>query len=138
MSSTLTFERQYERKITYLHHGETLAPVIQYAGELQAFSRAKISRVTVTLQSILNNNESAGEVATTDLYAKLWVKDLGSEDGATYAIIIPAPVITMFEDVPGKGKRVIKSIGQQITQYYAQFSGLTLEFRGGWLCGKGP
>lgn len=133
MSATLTFTLGHQRKITYLHHGADLADVVTYAGDLHSYTRARISRATVTLQQPLTLAESSGDYASTDLFAKLFIYDPLNEKH--YNVIIPAPISTMFEEVSGRGWRVKADAGAQITSYYATLSGLTLEFREGWLCG---
>lgn len=134
MSSTLTFSLNYQRRITHITHGADLTDIVAYAGELQPFTRAAITRATCTLQAPLTNTPMVGEYSTTDIYAKIFLNDPVEE--IRYAIILPAPVSDMFEEVTGKGWRVKEAIGQQLAGYYSAFAGITLEFVDGWLCGQ--
>lgn len=136
MSSCIIFEKGHDRRVTYLPHGSSLSNVLTFAGQLEPYSRAAIVRVSCTLKQALTGSESSGEYATTDLYAVLKMEDLDSDE--KYAVIVPAPIDSMFEAVSDRGFRVKQAHGEQITNYYAVLSGLNLEFRDGWLCGSGP
>jgi hypothetical protein len=87
----------------------------------------------VTQTKTLAIPSKSGEYTSIDVQAKILARDL--DTGKLWGIMISAPIEFMFEEVQGEGFRVKQNIGEQITGYYAQYSGLNLEFDSGWLVG---
>jgi len=134
MAGTITFKKGHDVSIPYLSHGPSLSAIQTYASQLLPYTTARITEVTVTFREFLENTEKPGEYGSTDLYAQIFIKDI--ENDKKFAIILPAPISSIFENT-GHGYRVNQGMGELLTSYYAQLSGLQLEFDEGWLCGEG-
>lgn len=133
MSATIQFYKNYQRDIQYIEHGTSLFALETYANQLAPFTNAEITRLSVTQTKTLAIPAKTGEYTSIDVQAKILVRDL--DTGKLWGIMISAPIAFMFEEVQGEGFRVKPAIGEQITGYYAQYSGLNLEFQSGWLVG---
>lgn len=133
MSATIQYYKNYQRDIQYIEHGTSLAALETYANQLAPYTNAEITRLSVTQTKTLTIPAKTGEYSSIDVQAKLLVRDM--DTGKLWGIMISAPIAFMFEEVQGEGFRVKEAIGEQITGYYAQYSGLNLEFESGWLVG---
>lgn len=133
MSATVQFYKNYQRDIQYIEHGTSLLSLETYVNQLAPFTNAEITRLSVTQTKTLAIPAKPGEYTSIDVQAKMLVRDL--DTGKLWGIMISAPIAFMFEEVQGEGFRVKQAIGEQITGYYAQYSGLNLEFQSGWLVG---
>lgn len=133
MSAVIQFVKNYRRDIQYLSHGDDLAALATYAGQLHAYTTAAITRIAVTTAQVLALPETTNEYDSITLQAKLILRD--TDTGERWGIMINAPLSTMFEEVTGQGYRVKQTIGEELAGYYATFSGLPLEFVEGWLVG---
>lgn len=133
MSSVIVFEKDLVRDMIYFEHGEQLDTVQIFATHLKEYSRAAITRISVTSKRVLTLATTAGQYDTISIKAKLLMRD--QNDGKLWGVIIPAPFSSMFEEIIGQGYRVKKTDGDILTSYYAALSGLNLHFEEGWLIG---
>jgi hypothetical protein len=133
MSSVIVFEKNLSRDAIYFEHGEQLDTVQIFATHLKEYSRAALTRISVTSKRALTLTVTAGQYDTISVKAKLLMRD--QNDGKLWGVIIPAPLSSMFEEVTGQGYRVKKTDGDILTGYYAAMSGLDLQFEEGWMVG---
>jgi hypothetical protein len=133
MSATIQFCKSYRRDIQFLTHGDNLNDLETYVNQLAPFTTAGISRLAITLARFVDIPEKTGEYGSVSVQAKLLMRDQNTNK--LWGIMISAPIASMFEEVRNEGFRVKRAIGEQITGYYAQYSGLDLVFEDGWLVG---
>jgi hypothetical protein len=134
MSATVQYEKDYRRDIQYITHGgASMAALETYVNQLAPFSNAAITRLSITQAKVIALPSKTGEYIPISTQAKLLVRD--TDTGDLWGIMIPCPLAFMVEEVENEGYRVKQAIGEQITGYYAQYSGLNLTFDSGWLVG---
>ncbi len=136
MSATLEYQLNQQHRVVYYQLGDNIATLPAFATVLQAYSRAGVMRITATKSAAYAGDETSGEIATTDMEAFISLRDLNTGD--KYAVLIPAPIYTMFEYFNNRGYRVKASAGQAIATAYSIYCGITLTFVDGWLRGAGP
>jgi len=136
MSATLEYQLDHQHRIVYYQLGDNIASLPAFATVLQAYSRAGVMRITATKSAAYAGEETTGEIATTDMEAFVSLRDLNT--GNKYAVLIPAPIDTMFEYLNNRGYRVKESDGQAIAAAYSIFCGITLTYVDGWLRGTVP
>jgi hypothetical protein len=133
MSATIQFYKDYQRDIQYLEHGASVPELETYIGQIAPFTNAAITRLSITQAKVVSVAEKTGDYDSLSVQAKILVRDLDSNK--LWGIMISAPIAFMFEEIQGEGFRVKESIGEEITGYYAQYSGLNLQFESGWMVG---
>lgn len=136
MSATIEYKLDQQHRVVYYQLGDNIATLPTFAAFLQAYSRAGIMRISATKGAAYAGEETSGEIATTDMEAFVSLREQGTGD--KYAVLIPAPIQTMFEYVSDRGYRVKTADGNAIAAAYSAFSGKTLTFEHGWLRGSGP
>lgn len=133
MSATIKFEKNYRREIIYLEHGDDLEKLELYAQRLKQYSTAAITGLAVTTKKVVTMPESSGLHDSVTLQAKSMIREV--ESGKLWGIVIPAPMVEIFEEVPNEGYRVRRIIGDELAVFYTQYAGVTMRFEDGWLVG---
>jgi hypothetical protein len=135
MSSMFNFGLDNIYKPAYATHGDDLSLVATYALVLQQYTNATIDFCSVTKGQTLSGSSSTGDFQNVGLFAKLSIRD---SSGKLFAIIIPSPKHSMFEDADESKKtlRVKQSIGVTITAAYSQMAGKEFSYVDGYLCGS--
>lgn len=128
-STSIKFVLGTDKHLAYYAHGTSLSRIKNFAYAIQPFTNAEIRHVAVTIGDDMTIPAKGGAIETVELFAKLLIKHPAS--GKTYGIIIPAPVLSMFDE----GNEVLSSVGEQITNYYEALAGETFVFTSGALCG---
>lgn len=136
MSATIEYQLDAQHRVVYYQLGEEITALPAFAAVLQAYSRAGIMRITATKFVTYAGSETSGEIATTDLEAFVSLREQSTNK--KYAVLIPAPINTMFEYITDRGYRVKTTDGQAIAAAYSIFAGTTLIFEHGWLRGNSP
>lgn len=137
MSATVQYSLNYQSRLCYYQLGDDLASLTAFATVLQSYSNAKVYRITATQAQGYAGTESSGEVDNTDFEAYVSLRNLS--DHKPYAVIIPAPKMSMFDYIEQSGTyRIKKADGDAIAAAYSAFCGVTLIFEHGWLRGSGP
>lgn len=137
MSATIQYALNYQQRLCYYQLGDNLSALPAFATVLQGYSNAQVYRITATQADGFSGTETLGEVDNTDFEAYVSLRNLS--DHKPYAVIIPAPKMSMFDYIEQSGTyRVKKIAGDAIAAAYSAFSGVTLIFEHGWLRGSGP
>lgn len=131
MSATIHWFDDSYNKLTYLSHGDSLTALSQLVSGLQPYTTAGIDRISVTLVDELSIDQQSGDFGVTH-FAKVLMRD--DETNELYGLIIPAPRLSMFEEIAGRpGWYVKQADGVALTALYASFSGRALTFHEGAL-----
>jgi len=137
MSATIQYSLNYQSRLCYYQLGDDLSALPAFATVLQGYSNAKIYRITATQSDGFSGSETPGEVDNTDFEAYVSLRD--TDEHKPYAVLIPAPKMSMFDYIAQSGTyRIKKTVGDAIAVAYSTYSGHNLIFEHGWLRGSGP
>lgn len=131
MSVCLRFEKNDHRKLVYFSHGgETLANAQAFASWLGDYSLAALTKVSATESTLVSGYPGSGTYGSVDVYAKVLMRS--AEDSKVYAVIIPAPVSSIFNE----DQEVTEDFGIACASHYSTMAGITFTFISGALMGE--
>jgi hypothetical protein len=130
MSVGIRFEKNERRNIVYFSHGgQTLANAQAFSNWLVAYSLAAITKVAATQATLVAGSAGSGDYGSVHLYAKVLMRSAG--DKKIYAVIIPAPVSSIFT----ADQEVTEEFGIECAARYSILAGATFTFVSGALMG---
>jgi hypothetical protein len=130
-TASITFD-EFPEAITHLSYAGNLAAVGAFAAAIQPYSCATVQAYSYTEQE----NSPVGMTpapGTNALEFQLIVKMRKPSQVGTVQISIPAPDMTIFDELDGAGYRLQKTAGDAIAAAYSTLRGETYVFMNGWL-----
>lgn len=133
MSASFTYFKDGYYTDVFFSHGEDINAVETFASNISAYTAAGLDRCSVAIQRSLSIAPKSLDAFAISLYAKVLMRCV--EDGKIYAVLIHAPLASLFNEVEGKGYRMKVEKGEEIAQYYSAMAGKTFIFYAGTVVG---
>lgn len=117
-----------------MSYAPTMQAVLDFAAALLPLTTASIIKCTFTASTDPQLFGSGGEVADTSFAAHFkFTRTDPTADVRTQQFRLPAPKLSIFEHIPGRGYRVIPAFGDTLATAFSALRGETFEFDSGWM-----